>query len=149
MDQKLGKEAGQFKKAAWFIEEDASRFLPSPLAPAVVNGRVDWTKVSIEEQDDKANIVIAAGTIKAKKIKGKWHYVGERGLTSEEVQVRLKEARKLLTGVKVLNQALEKGLNDGSITKDNFNNKALELVMAIAKENTSKAATQETSKDHP
>ena len=122
MDKKLGEAAGEFKEHIFF-----GKLLTSPFASVAVNGKIDWTKVTIEETSDTARILIRGNHMEkyetAKKIDGKWYLV-MFGSGSEMSQEQLKEA--LRQGLGELNvwqsmaTKLQKGLDDGSITKDNF-----------------------------
>jgi hypothetical protein len=128
MDKKFGKAGDEFKKRAVF--GGGGTGLVSPLATAVVNGNVDWAKVSIEEQGDKAKIVVGGESSLAKKIEGKWYWFGAQELGPDDIKDGLQRFRKTLATVKAVCQGLEKGLENGSITKDNFDQELEKLTKA-------------------
>lgn len=115
MDKKLGNAADEFKKSP-LLPRPAG--LNSPLAIAVVNGRVDWAKIKIVETGDTATISIGdslINTSKAYRIDGKWYWVGPDESWSPEFICKFVNFRITVAA------RLENGLEDGSITKDNFN----------------------------
>jgi hypothetical protein len=108
----------------------------SELFMAVVGGNVDWSKVPIHEHGDSADIVFGEYTFTAKKIGGKWfgpippdcsdpspiEYQNDKMLAS-----LTDSACQELVALKFYKREIEAGLNDGTITKDNFGKKIKEL----------------------
>jgi hypothetical protein len=92
------------------------------------NGKVDWDKVKITQDGDKAQAAIASTgeTIPMAKVNDKW-YLGEG--QGQETLAKDAQGTKELTGqlMKVLDQ-LEQKVNSGQITKKNFIQQYQDLV---------------------
>jgi hypothetical protein len=117
---KFGRmEAGMVKSMGVFHTggELVLRYQVSQIAK---NGKVDWDKVKITENGDKAQAAIAGlgATIPLVKVEGKW-YLGEG--EGQETMAKDAEGMKEMIGnlMKVLDQ-LEQKVKSGQITKANF-----------------------------
>jgi hypothetical protein len=98
------------------------------LSDAIVGGKVDWSKVSIHESGDSAEVVIGEYTLSVKKIGGKWFGPMWPGLYEDDVIAnRVDLWRQEAAALKFYKREIEAGLNDGSITKGNFSKKMAEL----------------------
>lgn len=118
MDKKLGTDATKFKSSPAFA---AGLGEIDVMAPAVVNGKIDWDKVQIaRELNNSVPVSINGNPNVIKNIEGKYYLSTMMPLDATQSQIALLNHLKILVFLKQTSEKLEKGLNDGSLTKDNF-----------------------------
>ncbi len=115
VEKKLGaEEAKPLHSMAGNGEND------SPLKRAVQDGKIDWSKINIKEEGDKATVEINGkkADVELKKVDGNWYLAmpaGERP-KPEDVQKQAEHMKKAVDGMK----QFTKDVNDGKVTKDNY-----------------------------
>ncbi len=95
------------------------------------DGSLDWSKIKIKEEGDKATVEIdgQATPDPMVKIDGKWYMGVDGGKTPEELMKEAKEMRtqadKMVKGM----GELEEGIKSGKVTKDNFMQEYMKAMM--------------------
>jgi hypothetical protein len=117
---KFGKMEANMVKSMGVFHTGGELVLRYQISQIAKNGKVDWDKVKITENGDKAQAAIAdiRATILLAKVDGKW-YLGEGD--GQETMAKDAEGMKEMIGtlMKVLDQ-LEQKVKSGQITKANF-----------------------------
>jgi hypothetical protein len=87
----------------------------SPLDGAMQDELIDWQEVKIAEHEDSADVKVGRyEQVKLKRIEGRWYLAFER-VDGPSAQSRaFAEARMKIP------KTLEKGIRDGTVTRDNF-----------------------------
>jgi hypothetical protein len=119
VEAQIGKAQadGIRRSADWF---GAGRKMPSPLQPAVVGGKVDWTKVIIKEERDTASFSVTDQELYFGfvKVNGKWYIAyPEAGPGADHY---LAEGQKHLDAALAGMETFEKKVKAGKVTKSNF-----------------------------
>lgn len=113
---KLGDEVAN---QLWPAESSIAGF--SPLGQATTDGKVDWTRINIKEEGDKATVAIDNvddDDLTLSRIDGKWYVnVGKQSVeqANKEAEDATKSSEKM---VKALDQFV-KLVNDGKVTAEN------------------------------
>jgi hypothetical protein len=92
----------------------------SPLKAVMKDGKVDWSKVVIKEEGDKATVELDGqkADVELKKIEGKWYILmpKKEQPTADEIKKQADATKKMIASMK----ELTKQVNDGKITKENW-----------------------------
>lgn len=119
VEEKIGKpQADRIRQQGAMEDKDIS-----PLAKAVENGQVNWSKIDIKEEGDKATVKVQGDEpFMIKKVNGKWYAFPpeKENLTPEKMQTQVDAMKKMMTPMGKAYDEVAKKINAGTITKENF-----------------------------
>ena len=126
VEAKLGKTSGTF------VIQTMKDTIPEPLGNAMEDGKVNWDKVKITADGDKATVKVAGDApFTLMKVNGKWHY-GQGPISVEEMaKAAEKVNNQIPKTVKELGD-LEDGVKAGTVTKAEFTRKFRDCLAAFA-----------------
>ncbi len=123
VESKIDKETAD--KIREQQKKEGQNGLKSPLETAVKDGKIDWSKVKIEEKGDAATVEIdgKVADVMLKKVNGKWYAAppaGEKDMTPEKMQAETDKIKGMMDKMVKAVDDVQKKVNDGTIKKDTF-----------------------------
>lgn len=113
---------------------------PSPLSPAskaVKGGKIDWRKVKIRIHGNRVSYTIKKSPmiLGARKVGDKWYWVspGIYNLTPNQLKMSIKRSKKTINQAVRLYKEIETGVRNGTISRDNFEDKSEEIWEKVTK----------------
>ncbi len=123
VESKFGKEAAD--KIREQQKKESQSGMKSPMGAAVKDGKIDWSKVKIEEKGDAATVEIdgKVADVVLTKVNGKWYAApptGKKDMTPEKMQAETDKIKGMMDKMGKAIDDVQKKVSDGTIKKDTF-----------------------------